>query len=37
MVGGFIVAASGLLIVWRERALGLQRAKEMAVSARPNV
>ena len=37
MVGGFIVAASGLLIVWRERALGLQRAKELAVSARPNV
>jgi drug/metabolite transporter (DMT)-like permease len=38
MVGGSIVAASGLLIVWRERQLGLQRAKERAAaSQRPSV
>ena len=33
VVGGLIVAATGLLIVWRERQLGLQRAKELATSS----
>ena len=29
VIGGLIVAASGLLIVWREHRLGLERAKEL--------
>jgi drug/metabolite transporter (DMT)-like permease len=33
IVGGLIVAASGLLIVWRERKLGLQRARELAAAS----
>lgn len=33
ITGGLIVAATGLLIVWRERQLGLQRAKELAAAS----
>jgi drug/metabolite transporter (DMT)-like permease len=33
IVGGLIVTASGLLIVWREHKLGLKRAKELAAAS----
>ncbi len=33
MIGASIVAATGLFIVWRERQLGLERAKELKVAA----
>jgi drug/metabolite transporter (DMT)-like permease len=35
-VGGVIVAAAGLFVLWRERQLGLQRVKELeTISQRP--
>ncbi|WP_210484739.1 DMT family transporter [Microvirga antarctica] len=33
IVGGLIVAATGLFIIWREHRLGLQRAKELATTS----
>lgn len=33
LVGASIVAATGLFIVWRERQLGLERARELEVAA----
>ncbi|NNM71893.1 EamA family transporter [Enterovirga aerilata] len=34
VAGGVIVAAAGLFVIWRERRLGLERAKEMETSSR---
>jgi drug/metabolite transporter (DMT)-like permease len=35
-IGGLIVAAAGLFVIWRERQLGLQRGRELeTASQRP--
>ncbi|MBV8837929.1 MAG: EamA/RhaT family transporter, partial [Alphaproteobacteria bacterium] len=34
-VGSAIVAASGLFVIWRERQLGLERARARAASSPP--
>jgi drug/metabolite transporter (DMT)-like permease len=36
-VGAAIVAAAGLFVIWRERALGLQRAREAEGLRRPEI
>ena len=36
-VGGAIVAGAGLFVIWRERALGLQRAREAEGPRRPEI
>ena len=36
-VGGVIVAGAGLFVIWRERALGLQRAREAEGPRRPEI
>ena len=36
-VGGVIVAGAGLFVIWRERALGLQRASEAGGPRRPEI
>ncbi|MGH6728179.1 MAG: DMT family transporter [Pseudolabrys sp.] len=36
-LGGVIVAGAGLFVIWRERALGLQRAREAEGPRRPEI
>ncbi len=36
-LGGAIVAGAGLFVIWRERALGLQRAREAEGPRRPEI
>jgi len=36
-LGGIIVASAGLFVIWRERALGLQRAREAEGPRRPEI
>ena len=36
-VGGAIVAGAGLFVIWRERQLGLQRAREAEGPRRPEI
>ena len=36
-VGGAIVAGAGLFVIWRERQLGLQRAREAGGPRRPEI
>jgi hypothetical protein len=36
-LGGSIVAGAGLFVIWRERKLGLQRAREAEAPRRPEL